>query len=356
MSQLFVSSSGPGESNDPEQPDSSSSAPPPEQAAALAPEAATASLNPHPAEERPTYVTAQWPAHQAWPAAQWPEPQAWPRAAWGQPDQPRQQATWQQATWLAPAPPQWVEPAALPPRIAVGTQATMVHDEAATQALVAVAAPAAAVAATTAAVWEAARPKQAPVWRAVKWPIRNSLKGIYLAGSAAKRHRAISAVLLLLLLALIGSGALIYGLTHPAPLPPTNPQAVGPAQDETPFTIISPAAPQLAPGVVKWLYAYKTYDGKELWSSMSPDLQATFMAQNVTLGEIQKSLDQYKDKGISFQEFIYSGGGAIGNGYSHYTVDVLTMQDGQQGLSTWYFVADPNGKVYSFKNVSVPLR
>src|SRR5579859_2018001 len=45
-------------------------------------------------------------------------------------------------------------------------------------------------------IYEYVPPPQPRAWRAVKWPLRQLFKGLYLTGSAAKRHRMVTLVIL----------------------------------------------------------------------------------------------------------------------------------------------------------------
>jgi hypothetical protein len=199
-------------------------------------------------------------------------------------------------------------------------------------------------------VYEYVPPPQPRAWRAVKWPLRQLFKGLYLTGSAAKRHKIVTLVILALLIGGVGATYGVYRATHPATatsaagggttLPP------GAQQPETPFTIVNSAAPPLSPSVIQWLHAWKTHDGKEAWNALSPTTQSGFEAQGVDEKAIQQRLDQDRVQGIEYDQFIYSGGYFYPDGSSNYTVEVIQrMPTGGHTVLTWIFVVDPGGGI-----------
>lgn len=198
-------------------------------------------------------------------------------------------------------------------------------------------------------VYEYVPPPQPRAWRAVKWPLRQLFKGLYLTGSAAKRHKIVTLVILALLIGGAGATYGVYRATHPATatsaaggtaLPP------GAQQPETPFTIVNSAAPPLSPSVIQWLHAWKTHNGKEAWNALSATTQSGFEAQGVDESAIQQRLDQDRVQGIEYDQFIYSGGYFYPDGSSNYTVEVIQrMPTGGHTVLTWIFVVDPGGGI-----------
>jgi hypothetical protein len=197
------------------------------------------------------------------------------------------------------------------------------------------------------------KPKQAFIWKVVKWPIKTLLKVIYVTGSAAKRHRAV-AIVLLLIVALFAAGAYgLYQATHPA-TPATAGTGSGSTSqsDATPFTIISGSQPPLSPGVITFLHAYKTFDGHQLWSSLSPGLQQTIESNGVSADQLNSDLQQEKQAGLAYTEFIYTGGFLSPDGTSHFTVEVVESLGNARAVRTWFFMTDTNDKVIDFQDLS----
>jgi hypothetical protein len=200
--------------------------------------------------------------------------------------------------------------------------------------------------------------RRSPAWKAIKWPLRHLIKGIYLTGNAAKNHRrsAIAFTLVVLLLGLAGYG--VYTYTHP---PITTGMssggdasgAIGGAQDNTaPFTVIAGTQPPLAPGVLQWLHAYKTFNGDELWNSLSPGYQAQLAQQGVKSDQLRQGMVEEKNQGVGFDEFIYTGGYLSPDGLQHYTVEAVETQGDKKAILTWFFMTDSNGKIAMWRDLT----
>jgi hypothetical protein len=197
------------------------------------------------------------------------------------------------------------------------------------------------------------KPKQAFIWKVVKWPIKTLLKAVYLTGSAAKRHRAV-AVVLLLIVALFAAGAIgLYQATHPAgPATAGAGSSAASQPDTTPFTIISSSQPPLSPGVITFLHGYKTFDGHQLWGSLSPNLQQTLQSNGVSADQLNSDLQREKQAGITYSEFIYTGGFFSPDGTSHFTVEVVESLGNARAVRTWFFMTDTSDKVIDFQDLS----
>ena len=201
-------------------------------------------------------------------------------------------------------------------------------------------------------VYEYVPPAQPRAWRAVKWPLRQLFKGLYLTGSDAKRHWMVTLVILALLIGGVGATYGIYRATHPATTTAsaaggTNAGTTGgSALPETPFTVVNAAAPPLSSSVIQWLHAWKTHNGQEAWNALSPTTQSGFKAQGVDESAIQQRLDQDRAQGIEYDQFIYSGGYFYPDGSSNYTVEAIQrMPTGGHTILTWIFVVDPSGGI-----------
>jgi hypothetical protein len=197
--------------------------------------------------------------------------------------------------------------------------------------------------------------KQALIWRIIKWPIRQVLKAIYLIGRAASSHKVVSAILLVIILALVGAGVFVYRTLNPDTTASTGGQAAasGQAAPDTPFTIVNTSAPPLSNGVIHWLHAYKTYNGQEQWDSLSPSLQQSISGRGATARGLQTDMDQLHAQGVTFEQFIYTGGYFGPNGLATYTIQVVLRQGNQRGIQTWYFYVDEsNDLIVSFLNLT----
>jgi hypothetical protein len=172
---------------------------------------------------------------------------------------------------------------------------------------------------------------QSRFWKAVKWPIRQAIKGIYLLFSAAGRHKITTAIIVATLLLFTLGGVTIYRALHP----------------DTIDTHITTQAnlPPLPVGVKQWIEGYRTFNGQEAWSALSVGGQQIEMQRGNSAEGLQNLLDQYKSQGVEFQEFLYTGGYVAPNGSGQYMVTAKGTQNGQQGVLTWFFLTDSTGKI-----------
>jgi hypothetical protein len=185
-------------------------------------------------------------------------------------------------------------------------------------------------------------PKKQPlIWRIIKWPIRQIFKLIYVILRGARAHKVIAAILLILILGLVGAGVVGYRYLNPPSTASTAGQAGASANvPDTPFTIVDSSAPPLSTGVIHWLHAYKTYNGQEQWDSLSPSYQQAISSQGQNAAGMQSAMDQIHAQGITFLQFIYSGGYVAPTGLATYTVQVIVQEAGQRAILTWYFYVD----------------
>jgi hypothetical protein len=173
---------------------------------------------------------------------------------------------------------------------------------------------------------------QSRFWKAVKWPIRQAIKGIYLLFSAAGRHKVTTAIILGTLLLFTTGGVVLYRALHP---------------DTVDAHITTQAnLPPLPTSVKQWLEGYRTFNGQEAWNAMSLQGQQLRMQQGGSEETLQAELDQFKSQGVEFQEFVYTGGYVIDGGAGQYMVTAKGTQNGQSGVITWFFLTDPTGKIY----------
>ncbi len=185
-------------------------------------------------------------------------------------------------------------------------------------------------------------PKKQPlIWRIIKWPIRQIFKSIYVIVHGARSHKVITAILLILILGLVGAGVVGYRYLNPPSTASTTGQTAGsPTIPDTPFTIVDSSAPPLSTGVIHWLHAYKTYDGQEQWDSLAPSYQQAFSGQGLDAAGMQSTMDQIHSQGITFEQFIYTGGYIAPTGLATYTVQVIINNGTQRSILTWYFYVD----------------
>ena len=172
---------------------------------------------------------------------------------------------------------------------------------------------------------------QSRFWRAVKWPIRQAIKGIYLLFSAAGRHKVVTAIILGTLLLFTTGGVVLYRALHP---------------DTVDAHITTQAnLPPLPAGVKQWIDGFRTYNGQEAWDAYSLAGKQQATQQGNSADGLQSSLDQAKSEGVEFQEFQYTGGYVAPDGSGQFMITVKAFQNGQQGLLTWFFLTDATGKV-----------
>ncbi|MBF6589004.1 MAG: hypothetical protein IVW57_00555 [Ktedonobacterales bacterium] len=222
--------------------------------------------------------------------------------------------------------------------------------------------PSAASSMTSTAVAPSARPAYVPepppppsrVARAIKWPIRKLLKGLYLLTAAARSHRAVSVVLLVIILGLLGSGVVVYRATHPSgDVAGLGPTATGGLYGgTTPFTVVNAAAPPLPASMIQWMHGHKYFDAQEVWNTFSAREQQALTQKKITASTLQDNFNTLKSQGFQFTEFIYSGGYRAPDGTSHYTIEVLYARGNQAGLQTYYFLLDADGKIAAYVNLT----
>jgi hypothetical protein len=165
-------------------------------------------------------------------------------------------------------------------------------------------------------------------------------------------HRATTAVMALILVGLLGSGLIVFRATHPAARSYASATATGPYSGDAPFTVVQATAPTLPPSVISWMQGHQTFDAQEIWSSFSAREQQSLSQQGTTESALQDQLNQIKQQGVQFTEFIYSGGYHMPDGTAHYTIEVVYSQGGQVGILTYYFLVDANGKIATFVNLT----
>jgi hypothetical protein len=179
---------------------------------------------------------------------------------------------------------------------------------------------------------------QSRFWKAVKWPIRQAIKGIYLLFSAAGRHKIATTLIVAVLLLFTLGGVTIYRALHP---------------DTIDAHITTQAnMPPLATGVKQWVEGFHTYNGQEAWNALSPQAQQQAMQQGDSAAGLQSSLDQAKSQGVEFPEFVYTGGFVNTDGTGQFMITAKVAQNGQQGVLTWFFQTDPTGKIDVVQNTT----
>ena len=206
-----------------------------------------------------------------------------------------------------------------------------------------------------------ARPPSA-FWRAVKWPLRQLIKVIYLTGSAAKRHRAAALVIVALLLVLGGGSYAVYHFTHPATQPGQQQGSgtigtISNGQD-TPFTIVNSSVP-LATGVINFLNGCKTSNVQELLANTESRVQAGGTIFNGQQGSLSSSdwpglIQYFQSHGVLFQQFVYAGGFLHVDGTASYTIQVIVGFKDQPGASewTWYLTVGADGKIAGWQDLT----
>jgi hypothetical protein len=174
-------------------------------------------------------------------------------------------------------------------------------------------------------------PPQSRFWRAVKWPIRQAIKGIYLLFSAAGRHKVVTAIILGTVLLLSGAGVVLYRALHP---------------DTIDAHITTQAnLPPLPSSVKHWIEGYHTYNGQEVWDSLSATRQQQEAQQGVSASALQTQLSQAKAENVSFESFLYAGGFVGADGVGHYMIEMKLTSSGQEQVANLYFITEPGGKI-----------
>lgn len=190
-----------------------------------------------------------------------------------------------------------------------------------------------------------AAPRQ-PKWaRAIKWPLHQLLKGIYLSATTIKAHRITSLVVFALVAGLLGSGAVVYSATHPAPTSHAGTPASTAHMPETPFTYSIAQPAPIPSSVINWLHGHKTFNAQELWSVLDTQAHQSFTQQGLDEKGLANRLAQEKASGLQFQQFIQTGGYVLPDGSANYSVQVVEVQGNQQAVLSWYFVVDQSGLI-----------
>lgn len=190
--------------------------------------------------------------------------------------------------------------------------------------------------------------RQSRFWRMIKWPLRQIIKGIYLTGVFAKRHRVVAVIVLAAVLVLAASGFVAYRVVQQQEI----------AQEQNSLTtsinlVSSPQAGALPLSVLHVLHARKTYNAQEEWDNLSPSLRAQYQQQGGSVSSLQQSFDQARANGLTLDRFVYSGGFTNpSTGVSHYTIEVYAHEGSAQGLLTWFFLVDANGYISSINDLT----
>lgn len=169
--------------------------------------------------------------------------------------------------------------------------------------------------------------KRNPFWKAIKWPLRKLLLGIYLLLEVMRKHKREATVVGVLLLALVITGGVVYQATRPAP---------------PPVTVERSSMPALPASVILYLHGRQHFNAAELWSAYDSTARSQLQT---TEAQLQTSLNQEKSAGLSIDRYVYSGGYQSPDGTSHYTIEVYASQQGQTGVFTWYFDVGTNGLI-----------
>lgn len=190
--------------------------------------------------------------------------------------------------------------------------------------------------------------RQSRFWRMIKWPLRQIIKGIYLTGVFAKRHRIVAVIVLAVVLVLAASSFVAYRVVrqHETAL----------EQNSLTASINLDSSSQtgtLPLSVLHFLHARKTFNAQEAWDSLSPSLHSQIQQQGGSVSSIQQSFDQARASGLKLDRFVSSGGYTNSStGVSHYTIEVYAEEGSAQGLLTWFFIVDANGYISSFNDLT----
>lgn len=190
--------------------------------------------------------------------------------------------------------------------------------------------------------------RQSRFWRMIKWPLRQIIKGIYLAGVFAKRHRVVAVIVLVAALALAASGFVAYRVVQQREI----------TQQQNSLTtsinlVSSPQTSSLPLSVLHFLHARKTFNAQEEWDSLSSTLHSQIQQQGGSVSSIQQSFDQARANGLTLDRFVYSGGYTNpSTGVSHYTIEVSAHEGSTQGLLTWFIIVDANGFISSLNDLT----
>lgn len=190
--------------------------------------------------------------------------------------------------------------------------------------------------------------RQSRFWRMIKWPLRQIIKGIYLTGVFAKRHRVVAVIVVAVVLVLAASGFVAYRVVRQ--------QEIAREQNSLAASINLVSSSQtgaLPLSVLHFLHARKTYNAQEEWDSLSPSLHAQIQQQGGNVSSIQQNFDQARANGLKLDRFVSSGGYTNpSSGVSHYTIEVYAEEGSTQGLLTWFFIVDADGYVSSINDLT----
>ena len=202
------------------------------------------------------------------------------------------------------------------------------------------------------------------LWRAIKWPLRQILKALYLTGSAANRPRAAALVILALVLVLSGGSYAVYQFTRPAQTPAPQaertPRAALSNGVDTPFTISPGQTLPLPSSVISFLHAWKIGDVKEVESALAPDAVsagAIFGGQGGVIPEEgwASLFQSAQSQGVLFQQFVYTGGFIDPTNHTGiYTVQAVAGFQGQTAIAvfSWYFVVGTDGQIIEWLDLT----
>lgn len=203
--------------------------------------------------------------------------------------------------------------------------------------------------ASPAYLYEPEPPKrQSRFWRMIKWPLRQIIKGIYLTGVFAKRHRVVAVIALAVVLVLAASGFAAYQVVRQQEA----------AQEQSSLAtsinlVSSPQAGNLPLSVLHFLHARKTYNAQEEWDSLSSSLHAQIQQQGGSVSAIQQNFNQARANGLKLDKFVSSGGYTNpSTGISHYTIEVYAEEGSAQGLLTWFFIVGADGYISSINDLT----
>ena len=195
----------------------------------------------------------------------------------------------------------------------------------------------------------ASRPKQSRFWRAVKWPLRKLFKGLYLPGRTARQHRGFTITILVLLVLAIATYG-VYRATHPE-TPPAQGAVSGSQVPDS--NILMTPRPPLPLVIAQALHGFESHNAHELFKNFSPAFQQYLAGQGESEAQLQSEFDQDRQQGITFLQFLYTGGRLNADGSSYYTVEMIVQlgKDGPLSAATFYFAVDPTGRISFFRQL-----
>jgi len=194
----------------------------------------------------------------------------------------------------------------------------------------------------------APRPKQSPFWRTVKWPLRKLFKGLYLLGRLARQHRLVTTGIVVLLVLAIGVYG-VYRATHSES--PATQGAVSRSQVPDSNILMAPRPP-LPLVIAHALHGFETHNAHEFFTNLSPSFQAYLASQGVGEAQLQSEFDQDRQQGLTFLQFLYTGGHLNSDGSSYYTIQVIVQQGNQLASGLFYFTVDPTGLISYYTPLS----